>query len=212
MKMRALALATIAGLAMTTGAMASGEYNNGFGNAVAIPDADPTGATLTLNVPSDAVNGDIISSLNVGIAITHSWQGDLLVSLTSPTGQSIYLLAFAGVGVDDDYGFSADNFGDKIDASYMIFSDLGTSVYDAPDIAYPGIANASGTFLAYEGSLNDAFGGVNASGVWTLTVADYVGGDTGMIDGFSLNMTTVPAPGSVALLGVSGLLVARRRR
>lgn len=47
-------------------------------NQVAIPDNDPTGASDTITVPSGSGNAD---SLRVEVDITHTWRGDLTVTL-----------------------------------------------------------------------------------------------------------------------------------
>ena len=57
-----------------------------------IPDADPAGVVSELMVSSSGH----IATLNVSIAILHTWIGDLLISLRSPSGTSIVL--FEGEG------------------------------------------------------------------------------------------------------------------
>ncbi|WP_339832618.1 proprotein convertase P-domain-containing protein, partial [uncultured Altibacter sp.] len=50
--------------------------------ALAIPDNDPVGASTTLTVADDFT----ITDLNVDMDITHTWVGDLVITLESPAG------------------------------------------------------------------------------------------------------------------------------
>jgi xanthosine utilization system XapX-like protein len=49
-------------------------------------------------------------------------------------------------------------------------------------------------------------------GEWSLFISDRAGGDFGSIGQWQINMVNLPAPGSLALLGVGGLVIGRRRR
>ena len=66
-----------------------GTVSNTYTNStpVSIPDNDPAGITSTLDVP-DSI---IISELSVNVNITHTYIGDLIVTLTSPEGTSVTL-------------------------------------------------------------------------------------------------------------------------
>ena len=64
---------------------------------VDIPDADPVGATSTINV-ADPIT---VFSHNTYINITHTWIGDLTVSLTSPMGTTAILHNQDGGSADD---------------------------------------------------------------------------------------------------------------
>ncbi|HKQ51437.1 MAG TPA: proprotein convertase P-domain-containing protein [Pyrinomonadaceae bacterium] len=65
--------------------------------SVQIPDNNPAGISRTLNLP----NGDAIKDISVSVDITHTWIGDLLVTLTPPGGTPIRL--------HDRTGRDADN-------------------------------------------------------------------------------------------------------
>ncbi len=49
-------------------------------------------------------------------------------------------------------------------------------------------------------------------GEWSLFISDNAGGDTGTVRGWSITFNNVPAPGSLALLGLGGIVAGRRRR
>jgi subtilisin-like proprotein convertase family protein len=83
---------------------------------VAIPDNDATGVTATMTVdPTWTWFPDTITNIHVGVRITHTWIGDLEVSLTNPAGTTTVML-------HDNSGGSADDI--------MTVYDLGTAVDD----------------------------------------------------------------------------------
>ena len=63
----------------------------------AIPDNDANGITDTITVN----DGQIISSVSVTVNITHTWQGDLIVEVTSPAGTTERLHDRSGGSADD---------------------------------------------------------------------------------------------------------------
>ncbi|MGX5915685.1 S8 family serine peptidase [Aliidiomarina sp. Khilg15.8] len=64
---------------------------------VDIPDNDAEGITSVINVPEEG----IVFSTEVGVDITHTWIGDLIVSLTSPEGTEVVVHDRAGGSADD---------------------------------------------------------------------------------------------------------------
>lgn len=71
--------------------------------ALAIPDNDPAGVTDVINMPYPT--GETVSSVEVYVDITHTWQGDLQVSLTSPGGVTVLLHDRTGSSADDLLGW-----------------------------------------------------------------------------------------------------------
>ncbi len=67
---------------------------------VAIPDDNATGITSVINVPLQAE----VSGITVDIALTHTWRGDLTVSLTSPGGTTVRLHNRTGSSADNING------------------------------------------------------------------------------------------------------------
>ena len=74
---------------------------------VDIPDNNPEGITSIINVPNEGT----VFSVEAGVDITHTWRGDLIVSLTSPAGTEHMLHNRSG-GSEDDLvqSWSVDTF------------------------------------------------------------------------------------------------------
>jgi subtilisin-like proprotein convertase family protein/subtilisin family serine protease len=64
---------------------------------IAIPDVNPTGITSVINVP-DAL---VVQEVRVDLNVTHTYIGDLLITLTSPLGTVVTLHNHAGGSADD---------------------------------------------------------------------------------------------------------------
>jgi subtilisin-like proprotein convertase family protein len=67
-----------------------------------IPDNNATGVTSSLTVVG--TGAAITSNLNIDIQITHTWQGDLILTLKSPDGTSVVLHNLTGSSADDISG------------------------------------------------------------------------------------------------------------
>ena len=71
---------------------------------VDIPDADVKGLTSTIEI--DEEDSIRIGDLNVSVAIAHTWNGDLVITLTSPDDDVITLFDDVndqGAGIDTTY-------------------------------------------------------------------------------------------------------------
>lgn len=130
--------------------------------------------------------------------------------LTSPGGTSFTLISNDG----DTEIVAADDF-ETFENGADGFS--GTIVFDQ-DAAEPVDLTAdlltAGTFRPdddTEGSL-DLFNGESALGTWTFFIEDDVGSDGLSFYAFTLTVTTVPEPASLAILGFAGLGLLKRRR
>lgn len=189
-------------LIVAAGFAGSAAANNYFGSGFTIPDSSASGPGVG---SSNIVVGDSFSITGLTVTLngaTHTWVGDLIATLTHVnSGTSVQLFnrpGFTGTG----FGWSWNLAGDYTfnNTAAQGFADIGaqTTAFNLP----------SGTYR----SLNSlaAFNGQNSSGTWTLSISDNAGGDTGGIQGWSLNI--VPSPSGMALLGLGGLAAARRRR
>lgn len=143
-------------------------------NAVAVTDngcQNNDYAELTLNYPTNLV----ITDINVGVKVTSTWRGDLIIKLESPDGTEVTLL--------NNVGGSADN----VDA---IFDDAGTanalsSGSHTLDATYDVTAQVEGALTMPLSTFN----GELSQGVWKLKVCDDAAADLAYINDFELFIT-----------------------
>jgi subtilisin-like proprotein convertase family protein len=144
----------------------------------AIPDGDSLGYSSDLTISG---SGGRVKGLRVRVGhITHTYDGDLTLTLISPDGRSVKLVG--------GKGGSGDNFVDTV------FDDAASA-----SITTSTPAPFTGTFRPAQPL--SAFDGAPLSGSWTLKVVDGASGDIGTIDAWGLNVApavcaaqTAPAP------------------
>jgi subtilisin-like proprotein convertase family protein len=124
---------------------------------------DLTTMTSSLTVPA----GGDVSDLDVGLSLTHTYDGDLIVVLVDPTGRRS-LLTYSDGG--SGQGFTGTMFDDEASSSI----ESGT----AP---FAGSFKPRQPLSGYDGS--------QASGTWTLEIQDIGNGDTGTLTSWSLTPT-----------------------
>jgi len=139
---------------------------------VSIPDNDPGNPGIsTLNIADDVTLTDV----NVWVDISHSWVGDLTISLRSPAGTEIVLLDRPGVPTSSTVGCLDNNMD-------ITFDDAAT--FDPEDHCAGTDPWYTGDALPVQGL--SAFNGESTAGMWELIVSDSAGGDTGTINDWSL--------------------------
>lgn len=210
--MRHHAMSMLASLAAAPACLAGHLYNTGPID-VPIPNVNPGGVNITIQVP-DRFR---VADLNLGVWIPHTWQGDLVIRVTSPLGTSARLLNRPGTGsgAGGTFGYSVDDLGAGVDQLFWL-DDGAARRYAAPDgdppgdVARPGLPNVAGAWRPYDDSLS-VFNGQSAFGTWIINVADVAGGqDIGRVRFIQLDFAAIPAPGSALI--VCGLSLAPRRR
>lgn len=125
-----------------------------------------------------------VQDLNVDILIEHTFQGDIIATLTSPSGTTINLINRPG-RVDTGVGFGNNNYGNPISGEFFMLDDAAQFVYDTGSPGVP-VDNPVGSWLPDLGPLGD-FNGQEAFGDWTLTVSDNATVDTGTLITWRLN-------------------------
>ncbi|HEV2597591.1 proprotein convertase P-domain-containing protein [Sphingopyxis sp.] len=127
-------------------------------------------------------NSDIVGHVDLGVLATHSWRGDLRITLQSPAGTRVQLVN----GNTDS--ISGDNFNVRLDddAAQIVNTDGNT-------------ANHSTTAPPYQNSFSpnaplSAFTGENSAGTWRLEICDqFPSADNGNFVRADLYLTSRPA-------------------
>ncbi len=85
-------------------------YTESAAPRLAIPDGSAAGVSSTINVSATELPANIsIDRVEVGLNISHTWIGDLIVTLTGPGGTMSTLINRPGVSSSSAFGTSQDN-------------------------------------------------------------------------------------------------------
>lgn len=152
------------------GLSCSGE--SGINCSGAIPVTGVVNSTFTLPGCTDGS----IDDLNVGLDISHTWVGDLRITLTSPDATSVVIMDRPG-RLDSGVGCSGNDI-------LAVLDDSGTVLVEDTCFSNPAIA---GTLIPNNPLA--AFNGQSGSGDWSLLVEDVEGGDSGTLNDWSLDAT-----------------------
>jgi subtilisin-like proprotein convertase family protein len=190
-------------------AMAQTTYGPGPGGT--IPDA--TAGGVVTPITSDIVISDSYSITGASVTInglTHSWAGDLIITLTKVGDGSATLVSRVGsttpTGVGDSTNFGGTyTFANSGANLWTTVAGLGSTV-NVPSGTYAATSALSST----PNNAFNVFNGQNSAGTWRLSISDNANIDTGTFTSWSI--TLVPAPGAVAAFGLAGLAGLRRRR
>jgi len=187
----------------------------------AIPDNSPSGLANTMSVTGLAA---AISNVTVTLNITGGYNGDLYAYLAGPNGGFAVLLNRSGVNSGNAFGYSDAGFNiilnDSVSAPGIHTYQSSSPVYSSGQLT--GTWGSDGenidpqstpaSFNAGTGSSNlGTFSSLDGNGSWTLFLADLSAGNQSTIVSWSLDITTVPEPSTLAL-GAFGLaLIASRK-
>ncbi len=137
-----------------------------------IPDNDPVGLSSTITVTDSFP----LTDLNVDVDITHTWVGDLTITLESPAGTTALIFDGPTDGCNgDDMAITFDD-----ESANSLSCEPGPPAFPLADYIP---SNAL-----------DVFDGEDTVGDWILTVADNVGADTGTLNswGFTYSYDGTP--------------------
>jgi hypothetical protein len=156
---------------------------NYAGPIVPIPDSDPAGVDVPLDVAGAGALSKLVfrfdgamCSADIGsttVGVDHTWVGDLVVQLTSPGGTTVTLINQAGGAVN-----SGNNF-----CQTALDDDATSSIQDVL------VSQAPFTGSFTPASPEAAFTGESADGTWTLNVSDNAFFDIGNIRAFSFDLS-----------------------
>jgi subtilisin-like proprotein convertase family protein len=145
-----------------------------------VPDADPAGVSDSITVGDTGT----VDDLNVWVEISHTWVGDLVVTLThDDTGTSVVLIDRPGIP-GSDVGCAGD--------------DISTALDDEADVTTEEVCQSSPPSIRWSNIPLEplsAFDFESVQGTWTLHVSDNAGFDTGTLDAWGLIAAAkLPAP------------------
>lgn len=160
-------------VSLSSTATSGGTYNvsTAFSNtnAFSIPDNNITGISSPINVSGiDPATINSSTIVSVRINITHTYTGDLIVQLVSPSQNTINL--------SNRRGGSGDNFTNTL---FTANASIAISAGSAP---FAGTYRPDGLFSALTGNVN---------GTWLLKVSDRAGTNIGTLNSWTLTLNDV---------------------
>ena len=185
------------------------------GAGVGIPDDLYDGSFGSMAFVSvDVAESLSITDVDIIVDIEHTWVGDLTMKLMAPSGAVADLVSRAGYAepADDGSGCCGSS-SDLIFGNEYLFDDAAMTSSEFMGDAGNPVPSGSWSSSGFGNTLGlTGLNGLDSAGTWTLYVGDGAGGDTGILDGFTLRIAGTPTPGALALLGLAGLAPRRRRR
>jgi subtilisin-like proprotein convertase family protein len=188
-----------------TAAAQAAVYGPGTGGA--IPDnpsatctaVPPTVLTSTIAI-ADAGTVASVNSVTL-TGLTHTWVGDIVVTLTAPNGDTVHVMARTGP-TGGPPGSASDAGG-----NYVFQNAPTVPTFSQAAAASPVPSGTYGRFTTTVGppaadpDTYDVFAGDPVTGNWTLAVADWCAADLGSFTSWSLDITLSggnPCPANVA--------------
>ena len=134
-----------------------------------VPDNQPAGPGFVANAVT--ADGRMVTDVTLTLSgFDHTWIGDLQVRLTSPSGTSVLLID------------RVCNSSRSIDFSNITLDDSAPTIGSVCPPAFSGTYGPSNPLYTFNGQ--------NGSGTWSLTVSDLAAGDTGVLNGWGLNIAS----------------------
>ncbi len=162
------------------------QYTDAPATAIAIPDntCGTTNLTRTINVSTNYV----VSDVNLGIVLTHTYRSDLRITLTSPGGTTVTLTYNSGGAADNLNVLFDDEAAGGLFITSHAANDIGTYSFPYPKTFIP----RNTAPIATTNALSN-FDGQNSLGNWTLNICDSAGADVGTYVRADLFLTQQPA-------------------
>jgi len=145
---------------------------------VPIPDNDPTNPGCSEVTIQDS---GMVQNVIAALYIKHASVGDLIITLTGPSGTTITLA--------DRPGVPATAFGCSGDDIDVIFDDFATATATGFENACADAPAIAGFYRPIDPF--SLFCGENAAGIWTICVSDNADVSDGQIENFELTIETV---------------------
>jgi len=163
-----------------------------------IADGNPVGQVFTGDFTA-AATGNQVLGITVNLNVSGGYNGNLYAYLVAPNGTLVMLLNRPGSGSGNPMGYAGSGFNN------ITLADAGTqsiqTTVEPPGVAVTGTYNAAGTLGTFNGSV--------ANGKWELFFADMMkGGGTSTLTSWSLDITVVPEPVTLALGLFAAMLLA----
>jgi subtilisin-like proprotein convertase family protein len=170
-------------------------WTGGFVNNGVVPDNDLSGLTI---VETPTGWSGSVSNVSVTLNLTGGWNGDIYAYLYHDGVMSV-LLNQVGTPANSGLGYGDSGFNVTLSdtATYSIHNYQA----DSPSII-SGVVQ--GTWQP-DGAGLSVFNGLDASGTWSLYLADLNPGGVTTVSSWGLLVTTVPEPSTLALAGLGGL-------
>lgn len=178
-----------------------GNINGTNSTSASIPDNSSTGISRSITLPAGIMTS--ASNLTVTLNITHTWVGDLVVTLTSPCGTTTI---FDRPGVPASTNGNSNN----LSGSYTFTTAAvnGLSETGAVSAGSYKPTNTAGSTHNFSGL---TFPCANTAGTWTLTIKDLASGDNGTLSSWSVAISNAlpytavfSGPASIGATAYSG--------
>jgi subtilisin-like proprotein convertase family protein len=141
-----------------------------FTNSTAVPIRDYRNTISTIVVGQSFK----VADLNVSVNLNHTYVGDLIITLKSPTNKVVTLFKRRG--------------GDGQNLVNTVFDDESTALLQNSTAPFTGSFKPETVLSAFDGSM--------AKGTWTLTVSDRAWYDTGTFNSWQMDFIPAQAAAS----------------